>query len=70
MKKIMIVAAVFAAVSFMSCGNRTTSSSNQKDTVDTVQTDTVDTVHVDSVRSLASFKLAFFVYIWLRLSLL
>jgi hypothetical protein len=50
MKKIMIVAAVFAAVSFMSCGNHTTSSSNQKDTVDTVQIDTVDTVHVDSVK--------------------
>lgn len=44
MKKIMIVVAVFAAVSFTSC-NRT--ANNSKQTVDTVQ---IDTVHTDSVK--------------------
>ena len=45
MKKIMIVvAAVFAAVSFTSC-NRTVN--NSKQTVDTVR---IDTVHTDSVK--------------------
>lgn len=44
----MIVAALVAAVSFMSCGNKTSKIKQS----DTTQVDSVDTAQVDSVDSI------------------
>ena len=49
MKKILFAAALMVAMSFASCGNKTTKSN----TVDSTAVDSVDTVQVDSVDSIA-----------------